>query len=44
MPTWLEGAIAGLGGEAWVDAVGPKLVARSDGAGETQWYCGEMYL
>jgi len=31
-------------GEAQADAVGPELVARSDDAGETRWYCGEMYL
>ena len=36
--------MAGLSGEARVDAVGSELVARSDDAGETQWYCGEMYL
>ena len=33
-----------LVGEAWVDAVGPELVVHSDDAGETRWYCSEMYL
>ena len=32
------------GGEARAKAVGPELVARSDDAGETRWYCGEVYL
>jgi hypothetical protein len=29
-------------GEARAVAVGPELVARSDDAGETRWYCGEI--